>query len=88
MERMVKLQRRHFEYIADAILGLRQALSDDDHWLLTEHFANRLSQTNAQFQRQKFIDRARGVRVQRTRGRARTVTLSDGKKHIIGYETE
>lgn len=59
---MIKLQKRHFEYIAIILHDLRShgVIKEADHLIVCEYVAAYLVPTNPQFDRQKFIDRARG----------------------------
>jgi hypothetical protein len=71
---MLKLQRRHYNFLADLLLSLRIGRSDVEHHALVCAFAVALRGTNGQFNEQRFIDRARGVKPARAkRIRARVV---------------
>ncbi|HEY6020624.1 MAG TPA: hypothetical protein VIY48_12255 [Candidatus Paceibacterota bacterium] len=77
MSRSVNLQRRHFEYLADIILGLKAHMSDDDHSKVATYFANMLSNTNYNFKWDRFYNRSRGLKpvpAKRVRAIERKVT--------------
>lgn len=61
---MVKLQRRHYEYVASILLAMKARfdLTDDQHSAIVNYMADNLSATNPQFNYQRFYDKARGVK--------------------------
>jgi hypothetical protein len=51
----MSMQRRHFEKIASILTSLKRVVDEDEHKKICEHFANDLSGTNANFNRDYFL---------------------------------
>lgn len=56
------MQRRHFEYIADILVGLKSAMTDSEHGKLVRYFSSMLAATNFNFKDDVFYNRARGIK--------------------------
>lgn len=67
MSRSVKLQRRHFEFIADVLLELKPSMDDSEHGRIVRWIGNRLGTTNTMFDDAKFYNRSRGIKPARVR---------------------
>jgi hypothetical protein len=88
MARDVSLQKRHFEFLANAILDLRSVLTPTEHRRVAEHFAYRLHVTNPNFSTERFLDWSLGIAAAKIPGVRKRPAKTIGRNSVIHKEPD